>query len=156
MSDEDRTPVTDLSTRRSGREQDSSSSGAAATPDARQADEDYDITELPNFKALREWLDKNYGGQWSPESNLAKWIDKLERWCELSIEAGTQDKDEIEGLQQEQENLVEQIGELEGTEDELEHLRTVVQDIPRGIRSFEELLDTVIEGPNAVWPSSGV
>lgn len=151
---EDETPVTSLSDRRAQQQQDSSSSGAAATPNARQPDEDYDITELPKFDSLREWLGKNTA-TFEPDSALAMWLDKLERWCELSIEGAKGDEDKIEELQGEVESLQEALAEFGAVDEELEHLRTVVQDIPRGIRSFEELLDTVIEGPNAVWPSAG-
>lgn len=116
-----------------------------ATPVKTQVrDEDLDITEKPNFTAFREWLDKNYGTGGSLPK-ITGWLDKLERWAELSVEAGENDRQKIEELEGEKESLDVALGEAQADADALEGLRTMIADVGRGIATWDDVTERARE-----------
>lgn len=83
-----------------------------------------DLTTVPNFDALRGW------------------VRKLESWCDSAHdELGARDDALRDALSEKDIALG---GEKEA-EDALEHVKEMVSDIDRGIRTFEELKEWLSE-----------
>lgn len=94
-----------------------------------------DITRVPNFGALREYL----GGTPARDA-VAKWVDKLEAWCtEIREELTKHDKaldaarGQILALEEESVATADINARLESLEEEL-------RDVERGVITFEELM----------------
>lgn len=84
-----------------------------------------DLSEVPNFGALREWF------------------DKLESWCKAAAET-------LEKRDDENDELKGQLEELESEEGaakhRLEEIEEMVADVGRGVRTVDELKDLVERG----------
>lgn len=86
---------------------------------------------LPNFHALRDWLERSLTGSREQKEKLYIWVTKLENWCKEA--------------EQDQEKLRMRVSDLEheitNLRDESEHLRSLedfLDDVERGIRTLDE------------------
>lgn len=100
------------------------------------ADESPDIERVPNFEALREYLNGK-----PDRTAVLKWMDKLENWCtEIRSELTKQDK-ALEGRDEELDKKDERTAELESQVHSLEWDDERLSDVERGLITFEEFMD---------------
>lgn len=100
------------------------------------ADESPDIERVPNFDALREYLNGK-----PDRAAVLKWVDKLQSWCEeIRGELTKQDK-ALEGRDEELDKREERIGELESQVHSLEWDDERLADVERGIITFGEFME---------------
>lgn len=81
-----------------------------------------DPTEKPNFKALREW------------------IDRLESWVDAALKAQEELQERYDKSCDDRLALDEKLSEAEGAQKELDDLEVELADVGRGIRTLDEVL----------------
>lgn len=72
---------------------------------------------------------------------LGKWIAKLQSWCKAAHREIEDLKRHAEELEGERSKLETEVRELRGLDDEMKGVREMVDDIERGIRTYDELKD---------------
>lgn len=82
-----------------------------------------DLETIPNFPALE------------------KWIAKLQSWCKTARKELEEKDKEIEGLQDKAQEQERDLEEAKAALAEIETVREMVDDIERGIRTYDELKD---------------
>src|SRR4051812_23510782 len=101
---------------------------------------EYDVSELPNFGALRTALEGSPSRQ-----AILDWVAKLEGWCKASMAENADTEQKLQGeIEKSDEALAKAERELEETRaaaEELDHLRDAIMDVERGIRTHDELVE---------------
>lgn len=100
------------------------------------ADESPDIERVPNFEALRAYLNEK-----PKRENVLKWVDKLEAWCTEIREELTKHDKAIEHRDEELDKKDERIAELESDVHSLEWDSERLLDIERGLITFEDFME---------------
>lgn len=86
---------------------------------------------LPNFHALRDWIEEQLGGRPLTKEKLDNWVTKLENWCKEA-------QDEREKLRSRVSDLEHEITDLKDESAHLESLEGFLDDVERGIRTLDE------------------
>lgn len=92
--------------------------------------------EMPAFDSLREYLNDN-----PKRDAVLKWLDKLEEWCADRLTESASDDKKMTEYSDKIDKLEEELAGMRDDRLELESLEEQLEDVVRGLRTLEDVLD---------------